>query len=296
VNVELRHLRSFVVLAEELSFTRAAARLHLAQQALSAQMKQLEQRLGAQLFARTTRSVELTPAGRALMERVPALLAGLDDALESARAAARGETGHLTVGLLAAAPLDLTPRVLREFSRRRPAASVAVRNVPFTDPSGGVRTGEADVAIVWLPFATDDLDVEVLLEDERAAVLPADHPLAAQTEVRAADLAAEPFGWIDDLDPVARDFWTLAAHRDGHPARIGARITGFDDYFAAVRSGQAVAATPASIARMLSWPDIAVRPLPDAEPARLAVCRRAHDPNPLATIFGNAARELAGTA
>jgi DNA-binding transcriptional LysR family regulator len=295
VNVELRHLRSFVVLAEELNFTRAAARLHLAQQALSAQMKQLEQRLGAQLFARTTRSVELTPGGRALMERVPALLAGLDDALDAARSAARGETGHLTVGLLAAAPLDLTPRVLREFSRRRPAAAVTVRNVPFTDPSGGVRSGETDVAIVWLPFATDGLEVEVLLEEARVAVLPADHPLAAQTEVRAADLAAEPFGWIDDLDPVARDYWTLAEHRDG-PARIGAHITGFDDYFAAVRSGQAVAASPASITRTLSWPDIALRPIPDAAPARLAVCRRAGDPNPLVTIFSRVAQELAATA
>jgi DNA-binding transcriptional LysR family regulator len=152
------------------------------------------------------------------------------------------------------------------------------------------------VAIVWLPFATDGLEIEVLLEDQRAAVLPADHPLAAHTEVRAADLAAEPFGWIDDLDPVARDFWTLAEHRDGRPARIGARITGFDDYFAAVRSGQAVAASPASITRTLPWPDIALRPIRDAEPARLAVCRRAGDSNPLATIFSRVAMELAATA
>jgi DNA-binding transcriptional LysR family regulator len=169
-----------------------------------------------------------------------------------------------------------------------------VRNVSFADPSGGVRSGEADVAIVWLPFATDGLEVGVLLEDPRVAVLAADHPLAAHDTVAASDLAGEPFGWIDDLDPVARDFWTLAAHRGGRPPRIGARITGFDDYFAAVRSGQAVAASPAAITRTLTWPDLALRPLTGAEPARLAVCHRAGDTNPLVHVFAAVARDVTG--
>ena len=294
MSVELRHLRSFAVLAEELNFTRAAERLHLAQQALSAQIKQLETRLGTQLFERSTRSVALTPAGEALRERVPALLTELDEALEAARAAARGETGHLTVGLLATAPLDFTPRVLREFSARRPNASVSVRNAGFDDATGGVNSGEADVAIVWLPFATEGLEVDVLLEEERVAVLAADHPLAQQETIAADELAKEPFGWVETLDPISLDFWTLAAHRDGRPARIGAHITGFDDYFAAVRSGQAVAASPAGVTRTLTWPDIALRPITGTAPVQLAVCRRADDERPLVRLFVEVARELAG--
>ena len=110
VSVELRHLRAFVALADELNFTRAAARLHLAQQALSAQIQQCEERIGARLFDRTTRSVRLTAAGRALMERAPAVLADLDEAVEAARRAARGETGQLTVGIAAWRPVTRTSR------------------------------------------------------------------------------------------------------------------------------------------------------------------------------------------
>jgi len=285
VSVELRHLRSFVVLAEELNFTRAAARLHLAQQALSAQMKQLEERAGVQLIARTTRSVELTPAGEALRERAPQLLADVDAALEAARRAARGETGQLTIGLLASGPLDYTPRVLREFSREHPDVAVSVRNVAFDDPSGGVNSGDTDVALVWLPFRMQGLASEVLFEDPRVAVLPQGHPLAARDELSAADLAAEPFGWVDGLDPVAQDFWTLAEHRDGRPPRIGARITGFDDYFAAIRAGHAVAASPSAIAQALPWPDIELRAVADLAPAQLAVCWRSDDANPLIAAF-----------
>jgi DNA-binding transcriptional LysR family regulator len=283
--VELRHLRSFAVLAEELNFTRAAARLHLAQQALSAQMKQFEERVGVQLITRTTRTVELTPAGQALLEYIPQLLGDLDRALDAARQVARGETGRLTVGLLASGPLDFTPKVLRAFSRARPSVAISVRNVGFDDPTGGVRAGDTDVALVWLPFRMDGLMCEVLFEDPRVAVLPRGHPLATRAELRAAELAAEPFGWVEGLDPVAQAFWTLAEHRGGRPQRVGARITGFDDYFAAVRAGQAVAATPRSIANTLPWPDIELRRVKDLAPAQLALCWRAGGTDPLVAAF-----------
>jgi len=291
VSVELRHLRSFVVLAEELNFTRAAARLHLAQQALSAQIQQCEERIGARLFARTTRSVELTAAGRALLERVPDVLAELDEALAAARQAARGETGRLTVGIAATGPLDLTPRVLREFTRERPNVAIAVRNASFEDPTGGVASGDADVAIIWLPYDAHGVTHEVLFEDPRIAVLPHGHPLAAKETVDAAELAAEPFGWVDGLDDAYHAYWTLAEHREG-PARIGARITSFDDYFTAIRSGQAVAASPSSITRTLPWEDIELRPIEGAAPAQLAVCWREEDDNPLVDVFVETARAV----
>ena len=285
MSVELRHLRSFVAVAEELNFTRAASRVHLAQQALSAQIRQLETLVGARLFTRTTRKVELTAAGRALLKRVPALLESVDDAIEATARAGRGETGELGVGLLATAPLDFTPRLLRAFADARPQVVVSVRNYPFDDPSGGLRDHRTDVALVWLPFTSDDLVCEPLFADPRMAVLPADHRLAPRAELDARDLVEEPIVWIDDMDPVARDFWTLADHRAGRPPRIGARITGFEDLFAAVRAGRAIAACPASVVGGLPFADLVARPVRDLSPAQVAVCRRVDDHNPAAELF-----------
>ena len=117
------------------------------------------------------------------------------------------------------------------------------------------------------------------------------HPLAAQETVDAAELAAEPFGWVDGLDDAYHAYWTLGEHRDG-PPRIGARITSFDDYFTAIRAGQAVAASPSSITRTLPWEDIELRPIHDAAPAQVAVCWREQDDNPLVAAFLETARAL----
>jgi DNA-binding transcriptional LysR family regulator len=292
MQVEVRHLRAFVAVAEELNFTRAAERLHLAQQALSSRIQQLEQRMDAQLFLRTSRRVELTPAGHALLAQAPGLLSALDGAVESARQAARGEAGELTVGLLATAALDVTPRTLREFSAARPAVRVSLRNVTFDEPTGGVATGEADVALVWLPFTTEGLAVEPLYDDPRLAVLASDHPLANRAELRAADLTEYPMGWIEELDPVARDFWTLADFRAGDRPPLTMPIRGFEEMFAGIRSGSAVAAVPQSISGSLPWSDVVTRPVSDLPPATVAVCWREHESNALVDAFVDAARSV----
>jgi DNA-binding transcriptional LysR family regulator len=293
VSVEVRHLRAFVAVAEELNFTRAAARLHLAQQALSAQIRQLELLVGTSLFTRTTRRVELTAAGQALLEHATGLLEGLEDAVEAAVRAGRAETGELRVGLLATAPLDFTPRLLRAFAELRPEVEVSLRNYPFDDPTGGLRDGHADVALVWLPFETGDLVCEPLFADSRVALLPSDHPLAGRTELLVSDVVDLPLAWIDDMDPVARDFWTLAGHRGGAPPVVGARITGFDDLFAAVRSGRAIALSPRSVVGPAPFSDVVVRPVRGLEPARVAVCYRRDDANPAVELFAETARRLA---
>lgn len=292
MNVELRHLRSFLVVAEELSFTRAAARLHIAQQALSTQIRQLEQELGVVLFARTTRKVELTASGRALLEKLPEAVHGVDSVLAEVRREADGY-GSLTLGLLATSLLSFTPKVLRAFAAERPHVSVTIRNIPFNDPTGGVRDRQCDAALVWQPFTLRDLACEPLFPDPRVAVLPVDHRLARLDRVPANALAQEPFVWVDDMDPVARDFWTLAEQRGGKPPRIGARITGFEDLFAAVRAGQAVASSPSSIASGLPWTDLTTRPIDGLAPAVVAICWRAMEANGIVTAFVGCARAVA---
>ncbi|HEX8027550.1 MAG TPA: LysR family transcriptional regulator [Vicinamibacterales bacterium] len=290
--MELRHLRAFLVLAEELNFTRAAARLHVVQQALSSQIRQLEDELGTPLFVRTTRSVQLTAAGQALVASAPAALSTFDRALEDAKASAPDDGGTLSLGLLATAALDFTPRVLRAFAERRPKVAVSIRNVPFDDPTGGVRSRITDAALVWRPFDESGLVCEPLFTEERVAVLPVDHPMARKKAIDARELALEPWVWVEEMDEAARAFWTLSAERDGRPPRVGASITGFEDLFAAVRAGRAVAASPKSIAATLPWKDLVTRPVRGLAPAVAAVCCRADDRNPIVRAFVDCARDL----
>jgi DNA-binding transcriptional LysR family regulator len=289
MDVELRHLRSFVAVAEELNFTRAAERVHIAQPALSAHIRQLEERVGCRLVERTTRRVSLTPAGEALFALAPAALAGVADAVRAAQSVAAGETGSLVVGLLATSGFDYTPRVLRAFAAAHPAVEVSVRNVTFDDPSGGVRSGDTDLAIVWLPFVDDGLACEPLFDDCRLAVMAESHPLASREQLSPEELAKQPFVWVEDIDPVTGAFWTLEAYRAGRPLRIGARITGFEDMFPALRAGQAIAAIPESVARGLPFPDIVLRDVEGLAPATVALCRRADDHRPIVEAFAQVA-------
>jgi len=294
VNPELRHVRSFVVLAEELNFTRAAARLHLAQQALSAQIRQLERLLGTPLFIRTTRRVELTDAGRALLEGAPDVLAAADALFESVRDTVEGATKRLTVGFLATAFMDISTRILHAFAAEFPDVRVELRTYRLNDDrSAGVRQGETDVSIVLLPFRKHGLRTEVILTDPRVAAMPKGHGLARRRKIRGADLAGEHWFSTAGMDQVASDHWTLAAYRDG-PARVGARVTDLEEYHAAIREGQIVAAPPLSMTQAYGWDDdLAIRPLVDVPPAELALCWRAKSVNPVRDDFIAVARAQA---
>jgi DNA-binding transcriptional LysR family regulator len=257
-------------------------------------MRQLEEELGAPLFVRTTRKVELTPAGRALLEHAPSALRTVESAIDRVRDSVSGEAGAITLGLAATASLDFTPRLLRAFAAEKPKVTVSIRNVAFDDPSGGVRDRHVDVALVWRPFDERGLACDPLFTDPRVAVLPVGHRLAVGKTVDAAALAAEPFVWVDDMDEIARGFWTLADIRRGQPPRIGATITGFEDLFAAVRAGRAVAACPRSIAGTLPWQDLVTRAVRGLAPAVAAACWRADDRSPLVRAFVACARRTAG--
>ena len=295
VDIELKHLRSFVAVAQERNFTRAAERLHLAQPALSVHIRQLEERMGVQLVERTTRRVALTPAGEALLERSRALLDGVADAVQLARDAAVGRTGRLRVGLLATASLDLTPVALRAFAADVPGAQITVHDVRFDDPSGGVRDGDTDIALIWTPVDERGLDVELLLEEPRVAVLAADHPLAARERLTVDDLLDQPWPGSHSADPIAEAFWTLAAERGGPPPTT-VPVSGFEDLLVAIRAGLAVDTLPASIACALPFENVVTRDVDGLRPTGVALCRPETRANPLADAFAIAARAAATAA
>src|SRR5919107_1514923 len=193
MHVELRHLRYFVAVAEELNFSRAAERLHIAQPALSAQIRALEARLGCELFTRTTRHVALTPAGETLLDDARELLAGVDAALAKAPAAGPSERHVLRVGFAAHGAGEIGMEILRRFSQRSPSiATELVNAASLEELQRHVRDRTTDIAFVWLPLLYDELAGFPFLGGRRLGAMPRNHPRARAPAVAAVDLVDEP--------------------------------------------------------------------------------------------------------
>ncbi len=239
----MRHLRALLALAEELNFTRAAERLHLTQQALSGQIRQLEERVGARLVERDSRRVELTPAGRILCEQARPLLASAEQAITATRAAG-GETRRLTVGYIAPLTRRLVAPALERYSAAYPDVELRIHFASFLDPMAGLREGTAaDVAILYGEFEHDGIERRLLFSEPRGVALAADHPLAASSTVTVEDLVREPLIDVPTRDQVWREFWPAAEHRGGKPAQIAATVQTLDGLIEAVGAGLGVAVT-----------------------------------------------------
>jgi DNA-binding transcriptional LysR family regulator len=293
--LDFRALRYFVAVAEELHFTRAAERMYIAQPALSEQIRRLEDELGVELLRRTTRKVELTAAGEEFLRRARRILAEADEALAEASRAARGETGSIRVATGATAGLELVPRVLHAFREERPMVHVDLRQIDWTDYSGGVRDGSVDAAFVWLPFQHRGLRFEELRVEPRVVALHAGHPLAAEGALRAAQFVDEPWPWVE-TDPVAFAFWTCAEFRGGAEPRRGPTVRSIEGLLEGVRAGLCVATVPRSQAEASAWPGIAFRPVADLPPARLALGWREADETPVVQALVEVARRVASTS
>lgn len=287
---EVRQLEHFVAVAEELNFTRAAARLHLVQQAMSGSIAQLEARLGVRLLERSTRRVRLTPAGRDFLDHARGTLAAVDAAVRAAERHADGRAGTLRIGLCATGGLEFTPRLLATFSQRYPDVTTHVRHFDFSDPQAGIGDGSSDVAIVRPPFHDDGLELLEVGCEPRSVVLPAFHPLASRPSVGFAELVAEP--WMDmQTDPEWCHFWRGDAYRD-RPAPLGATCQSFDELLEAARAGTAIGLVAASVAQSQPWPGLAFVPVPDIPPTTAAVCWKADDQRPVVRRFTALARQL----
>jgi DNA-binding transcriptional LysR family regulator len=190
--MDLRHLRYFVTVAEELNVTRAAARLHIAQPSLSVRIHKLEQEIGADLFDRVGRNIRLTQAGRLFLEQARKVLADADRGVALARQAANGETGQLSIGYNAPAGFKVFPRIVPAFRRRWPNIHLTFHSLVSLQQLDGLRRDELDLGFVWLPIPTDEFEIRELLREPLVAVLPVDHRLASAPAVRIADLSDEP--------------------------------------------------------------------------------------------------------
>ncbi|MFE5585716.1 LysR family transcriptional regulator [Kitasatospora sp. NPDC056531] len=288
MDVDTRLLRYFTAVAEEGSLTRAAERLYVSQPALTKQIRQLETGLGTPLFVRSRAGMALTEAGRALAARAPGLLAAWDATLRDTRAAASRAERVLRVGFLASAANEATPRIVAEFTRRRPGWRVDMRHATtWSDPTAGLAEGDVDAALLRLPFPGQErLRVAELSTEPRWVALPPAHPLAAREVVPFRELWDEPFVAAPSETGAWRDYWTAADEREGHPVRIGAVVDQPDDWLSAIANGYGVALAPASTARFYARPGITYRPVSGVSPSRVGVAwAPVDDDNPVVRDF-----------
>jgi DNA-binding transcriptional LysR family regulator len=194
--IELRHLRYFVTVAEELHFGRAAERLHLSQPPLSQQIRRLEELLGYPLFVRTSRAVRLTSAGAVFLERARRTLRKMEEDVEAMRTIGRGEAGSLAVGFIGSGMLTGLPAMLGYYRSHFPKVSLQLRELYTSGVIQALLEGSLDVGILRDGGPVDGLNVQTLFSEPFRAILPARHPLARSSARRAIDageLREEPF-------------------------------------------------------------------------------------------------------
>jgi DNA-binding transcriptional LysR family regulator len=275
--VDLESIRRFIVVAEELNFTRAAAHLGLAQPPLSAAIGKLERKLGVQLLERTSRRVTLTPAGAVLLEQGRIAVEAASAAVERTRRAGH-QPARLTVAVKPGTGTDLLQKIMQRCARDSQIPEVHLMFGHPGGPAAAVRGGAADVAILRAPFDRRGLDTELLLTEPRVAVLPARHRLAGlparhrlvgRPELRRADLAGEPMPrWAGQPDPAAAAYWT-----GGNPTAEtppGPEINDISQLLDAVALGNAVAYVPVSLAdQYRSAPGLVFVPVADLGPSEV---------------------------
>lgn len=191
--MEIRQLRYFVAVAETLHFGRAAQRLHMTQPPLSRQMAALEDALGTPLLLRTSRSVALTPAGVDFYRHAQRLLADLELAVSSAQATARGARGELLIGFTMYAAWNVLPPLLKRFTDAQPEVRLTLSETLSRDQHAALSSGEIDIGLGFPAPVAEPLEYRALFREPLCAVLPASHPLAAETRIPARELAHERF-------------------------------------------------------------------------------------------------------
>ncbi|MER7693766.1 LysR family transcriptional regulator [Streptomyces sp. NPDC097610] len=272
MDIDTRLLRYFAAVVEEGNLSRAAERLYVSQPALTKQIRRLEDQLGVGLFVRSRAGMTPTEAGQALAAHAGAVLTAWEHTLRAARAATTRAARTLRVGFVASAANEHTQLIIADFARRRPGWRVQMRQAEWTDPTAGLATGEADVALLRLPVpAQSDFNVEVLLTEPRWIALSAGHHLAAKEHIRFQDVYDEPFVATPAESGAWRDYWLATDEREGHPVRIGAVAHHPDEWLNAIAHGQCVSLTPEATARFYQRPDVVYRPVTGVSPSRIGV-------------------------
>lgn len=284
--MELRHLRYFLAVAEERHFGKAAERLHMAQPPLSQQIRQLEAEVGASLLERTTRKVELTPAGELFMERARSILAAADAAASDAQRAARGELGRLSIGFTGTATYELMPTVARLVRDKMPEIALELHGEMFTPAQvAGLLDRSLDVGFLRPPVRAPDLNVRVVRREPLTVALPEGHRLARRRVVALGALADDAFiAYPTHFRSVMHDAVEEACRNAGFRPRVALEVNETVTMVSFVAAGLGVALLPSS-ARHLQITGAVYRPLEDETEVALAMAWRAGERSPVLARF-----------
>ncbi|KAA9166407.1 LysR family transcriptional regulator [Amycolatopsis acidicola] len=293
--MELRYLTSFLAVADELHFGRAAKRLQMAQPPLSQQIRQLEKELGVQLFERNTRSVRLTSAGEAFVEPVQRVLEDLDVATRAVRAAGRGEYGRVSVGFAGASSNESLPLLTRAVRAAHPGLELVLRGQTYANVAlDRVADGSLDLGFVRLPANRPGVETRVIYEEEMLCAVPSDHPLARREAIAVEDLADEPFvSFPANAGSTVRDATTRVCAAAGFSPRMVQEAPDSYTILALVAAGVGVTLTLTSC-QHIQQTGLVYRPLAGPE-IRLeaALAWRADNPSAaLATVLEIAEQAL----
>ncbi|MFB7449234.1 LysR family transcriptional regulator [Streptomyces sp. NPDC056194] len=281
MSIELRHLRCFLAIAEESSLTRAAARLHLTQPAVSRTLAALEQHLGARLVDRSTHHLALTAEGRAFQDRAAAALAAFEAAVDPARLRHR----PLRLGHAWSAFGPYTTPLLRRWQRAHPETPLELLRID--DRTAGLTRGEVDAALLRGTVEAPGLVTAELATEERVAALPADSPLADLPRITLDDLAAETVVLNTVSGTTTLALWPAAAR----PAAT-LTVANTDDWLTAIAAGRGIGVSSASTAALHPHPGVTYRPLPDAPPLPVLLAWRDAFPHPATEALVAMAREI----
>ena len=294
MSVELRHLRYFLAVADELHFGRAADRLGIAQPGLTQQIRRLEEEIGVELFHRTKRRVELSAGGVGLLERARRVLADVDLAVEAAQRAAAGETGHLTVGFIESAASSVVPQAVRRFRKAHPHVGLSLSELSVGAQLDSLRSGSLDVGLVRPPIVADSLHLEPVTDEGMLVAAPNGHPFAIRTRVPPKSLIGEPLILLSrDVVPGLYD-QIIALHRENDGAAIIAQeATSIQAVLGLVAAGLGISLLPASV-RGLGRSGVSFTTLSPSPRSSVLVAWRRDDRSPLTREFVAATRGTGG--
>ena len=275
MSVELRHLRYFTAVAEEMNFGRAAERLHIAQPSLSQQIRRLESLIGVELFDRSGRTISLTPAGEALAGRTRRTFEDVDAAVTAARDAASGIIGRLAIGFVEMAAIGLVPEAVRRYRDSHPRVTLELRELPVRTQIEELLRGHLDLGFVRAEPGHRDLIVERVLKEGFVAAVPAGHRFAGSAGMRPDEVLAEPLIVIErDQLPGLYDETMAIARASGVAVDIAQQTTSILSTLGLVSAGLGIALLPAS-ARDLAFSGVSYVSIePSPTTAILAVRHR----------------------
>lgn len=286
--MDLRRLRYFVAVAEELSFRRAAEKLNLAQPPLSAQIKALEQELGVRLFDRTTRSVTLTHAGRVFLEEAHTVLAASANAERRAREAAHGLVGTLRLGVMAPTANAALARILRRFRQQFPSVELSISDLSIPEQYRRLRAHELDIGLARPPVPFPELDFEFVQEAPQVLALPSGHHLARKRLIQWRDFDGECLVMVHPaMQHGYYDAFLAACARAGAKPRVAQYANDIQTKLWLISAGFGIAPTTETMAEVRR-PGLIFRRLPPGLPPVQTVLawRRDNDSPVLAQFRG----------